>query len=411
MSKVIWTQRQDIGPDGRAAHAMAYDPSRQRTVLFGGRISGGTAAGDTWEWDGAAWTQVADTGPDPRWWHAITYGKALTLFGGDTGGGGLRQDTWIRDGGDWTQVADSGPVPRRGHAIAYDATRDRVVLFGGDTTAGLVGDTWEWDGTEWTQVQDTGPSPRADHAIAYDAARSRVVLYGGDTAAGAARDTWEWDGTDWTRVQDIGPPAALGSAMAFIGGSTLLIGGASSSTAGPPAPVLFGHSWEWAGDFWTDRADIGPRPRWAAALAFDADRGRAVLFGGSDAVPSDPNVAAAVLGDTWEAPFAGGPASPGGGQGAGAPQLTGFTISPDTFTLPQDVTFAATLSGPAAQMTEVSVYLGQPPGSPVLAIDIQPGQTQSAVTASIQPGMLPAGPYDLFAVLDAVTLTASMTVQ
>jgi hypothetical protein len=246
--------------------------------------------------------------------------------------------------------------------------------------------------------------------MTYDATRSRVVLYGGETAAGAAGDTWEWDGTDWTRVQDIGPPAALGAAMAFVGGSTLLIGGASSMTVGPPAPVLFGHSWEWSGDFWTDRADIGPRPRWAAALTFDADRGRAVLFGGSDAVPSDPNVSTAVLGDTWEAPFAAGPGSPGG-PGDGAPQLTGFTISPDTFTPPQDVTFAATLSGPAAQVTEVSVYLAPPSGSPALVIDIQPGQQQGAATANLQPGILPPGTYELDAVLGPVTLTASMTIQ
>jgi hypothetical protein len=40
------------------AHALAYDPERQRAVLFGG----GTPTqdfGDTWESDGASWTEVA----------------------------------------------------------------------------------------------------------------------------------------------------------------------------------------------------------------------------------------------------------------------------------------------------------------------------------------------------------------
>ncbi len=42
-----WTQRQDIGPAARAFAAMAYDITRQRTVLFGG--TGPGLFGDTWE--------------------------------------------------------------------------------------------------------------------------------------------------------------------------------------------------------------------------------------------------------------------------------------------------------------------------------------------------------------------------
>ena len=32
-----WQYRTSAGPSGRSMHAMAYDPVRQRTVLFGGR--------------------------------------------------------------------------------------------------------------------------------------------------------------------------------------------------------------------------------------------------------------------------------------------------------------------------------------------------------------------------------------
>ncbi len=59
MAKLLWTQKQDIGPRPRLGHAMAYDSTRQRIVLFGGRLVG-TRFGDTWEWDGANWTQVQD---------------------------------------------------------------------------------------------------------------------------------------------------------------------------------------------------------------------------------------------------------------------------------------------------------------------------------------------------------------
>ena len=101
MAKVLWTQKQDVGPSARGEHAIAYDEARERVVLFGGREGGATLQGDTWEWDGTDWTQVADTGPDAR----------------------------------------------SGHALAFDAARERVVLFGGEAAgSALRGDTWEWDG-------------------------------------------------------------------------------------------------------------------------------------------------------------------------------------------------------------------------------------------------------------------------
>src|SRR3954462_3596175 len=109
MTQVLWTQRQDIGPEGRTAHVMAYDRGRQRTVLFGGRISGGTVVGDTWEWDGTDWTQVADTGPDPRSGHAMAYGAALVLFGGEDATSTLRGGTGVARGSD-------EPAPRRPRA-------------------------------------------------------------------------------------------------------------------------------------------------------------------------------------------------------------------------------------------------------------------------------------------------------
>src|SRR5581483_10661132 len=111
MERWLWTQVSDIGPSGRFQHAMAYDESRDRVVLFGGRTTGPLPQGelrpsDTWEWDGDAWVQVEDVGP----------------------------------GG------------RSEFAMAYDAARKRVVLFGGAPESGrLLNDTWEWDGRTWTQ--------------------------------------------------------------------------------------------------------------------------------------------------------------------------------------------------------------------------------------------------------------------
>jgi hypothetical protein len=107
----------------------------------------------------------------------------------------------------WTQKQDVGPTGRIFPAITFDASRERVVLFGGQVAGGVnTADTWSWDGADWTQVSDMGPSARAGGAMAFDAIRERVVLFGGTPITGAI-DTWEWDGAEWTQVADTGPSA------------------------------------------------------------------------------------------------------------------------------------------------------------------------------------------------------------
>lgn len=100
MSRFLWTQKQDIGPSARFAHAMAYDSVRSRTVLFGGSSVIATQAAsvnDTWEWDGEFWTQMTDIGPASRQDHALcfdTVRQTTLLFGGLSGQNTLLGDTW-----------------------------------------------------------------------------------------------------------------------------------------------------------------------------------------------------------------------------------------------------------------------------------------------------------------------------
>ena len=355
MAKVLWTQKQDVGPSARAAHALAYDAVRQRTVLFGGRAAGAVPQGDTWAWDGADWTQIADTGPDPRGGHAACFdavrGRVL-VFGGEAAGGALRSDTWEWDGAFWTQAADTGPAARAGHTVVFDTARGRAVLFGGQTAGpALNGDTWEWDGALWTQVADTGPDPRSGHGACFDAARGRVVVFGGEKA-GPARldDTWEWDGTTWTQVADTGPAPTRAPAMAFTGAAAILFGGvATTPTAAEDVSRL---SWEWDGDRWTLRQNMGPAARWGHALAFDPDRGAAVLLGGMSAPPSDPAAADSVLGDTWEAPFE-KPAPE-------IPVIVSFTVTPNTV--------AANAVGQQPVTVQVVLDRPAPPGGAMIDI-------------------------------------------
>ncbi len=290
------TEPQDQAPPARAFHAMAHDAARGRVVLFGGRTNENVTGDGTWEWDGQVWhrMQLQGATPSTRTFHAMTYAAVqghVVLFGGNDGG--LLGDTWEWDGRMWheTQHHDNAPPPRQGHAMTYDPVRDRVVLFGGYDSAPL-NDTWEWDGRTWHRMQQRGipPSPRQGHAMAYDAARGRVVLFGGSDGEDTfLDDTWEWDGQMWHHIEPRGelPLVREVHAMAYDAtrGRVLLFGGGDNR--------IFDDTWEWNGQEWRRIQSQGdlPSARYGPAMVYNAARGRVILFGGFDGKR--------LLDDTW----------------------------------------------------------------------------------------------------------------
>jgi hypothetical protein len=314
MAALLWTQKQDIGPEARQSFDMAFDSTRGRVVCFGGQ-TGETLVGDTWEWDGEYWTQMSDFGPAPRKGHTLAYDavrKCTVLFGGTylvgfgNGDDGLA-DTWEWDGEDWTQVADTGPDPRYFHAMTYDSKRQRTLLYGGiDFINGgaLKGysDTWSWDGNEWAQERGDGPPSRNGHKMVYDVTRDRIILFGGlvatnisngiiDGGNSPANDTWEYDGTLWTQVADTGPSPRAAYGMVYDGTETLLFGGWAAIISNN---TKFADTWVWDGKHWTQRLHMGPGIRASHGMAYDSARNRTLLFGGNDEQSVD-------LGDTWKA--------------------------------------------------------------------------------------------------------------
>jgi hypothetical protein len=199
----------------------------------------------------------------------------------------------------WEERSPSAPA-RFVHAMAYDVARGRTVLFGGANGPAAFGDTWEWDGAHWARGNGNGPPARVYHALAHDLARNRTVLFGGYSGGGSSsgghlsNDTWEWDGTVWTQIGVQGPPARMAHALAYdaLRGRTVLFSGQDSS-----ATVFFADTWEWDGVSWLQRAPAqSPPPRSLHALAYDLLRGRTVLFGGSASITFPP----APYADTWE---------------------------------------------------------------------------------------------------------------
>ena len=186
---------------------------------------------------------------------------------------------------------------RNGHALAYHAERGRVVLFGGADEKRVRGDLWEWDGATWRELSPAGPPARTFPALAYDRARKRLVLFGGNRVLfgkGAERDTflddmWEWSEGGWQQVEAATPPPRAEASMAYDAARRRLVLFGGYRGAGP-ARVRLGDTWEWDGRRWEEKHPaVAPSPRNGAAMSYDADRRRVVLFGGNG--PS---------GETWE---------------------------------------------------------------------------------------------------------------
>jgi hypothetical protein len=292
-------------PDQRKNAAMAYDTARGRLVLFGGEYAN-VELGDTWEWDGSTWTQAAASGPAPRTNAAMAYDAArgeVVLFGGTNatgcveGAGIYCDDTWAWDGAEWQTVATTGPTARAQHMMAYDPVRARVVLFGGLTPT-YQSDTWEWNGTTWGSITAGTPTARASAAMAWDGSRNAVVLFGGRVGAGTCdggataycSTTWSWNGATWTNLGTTGAlTARVAPAMAYdaVRGRLVMFGGdAGTGNNCNEAETIVrncGTTWELIGTTWTSVATVAakdPVGRSDPAMVWDASVQKLLMFGG-----------------------------------------------------------------------------------------------------------------------------------
>lgn len=191
------------------------------------------------------------------------------------------------------------PSVRYVHEMANDVRRGVTVLFGGLGSGGVrLADTWEFDGSTWIQkTTSSTPLARGEHRMAYDAKRGATVMFGGlgDPGGGvvARQDTWEYDGTNWVdKTPGSGNPSArLAPTMAYdvAHGVVMLFGGGAY-----PGTTVLGDTWLWNGSTWSlVSPTTSPDPRKYAASAYDADRGRVVMFGGVLATGATTN-------ETWE---------------------------------------------------------------------------------------------------------------
>jgi hypothetical protein len=118
------------------------------------------------------------------------------------------------------------------------------------------------------------PEPRTDPAMAQDPSGG-VLLFGG-VGVNPLADTWLWDGSGWTQLHPAhapSPRSQMGMAFDAARGRVVLFGGRTTSQ-------IFGDTWTWNGTDWTEQHTAhSPPPLAGLRLAYDAVRQQVVLFG------------------------------------------------------------------------------------------------------------------------------------
>lgn len=285
-----WVTQPTTNPPGtRASHAAAYDTARDRLVVFGGEdfVSGAFRfLSDTWEYSPATntWTAPNVTAPPARALAAMAYDPVRgvsVLFGGtnDFSSTNFFSDTWEWNGSSWRQATTTtGPSGRRQAQLAWDGNRQRIVLHGGyDSSNAVMTDTWEWNGTAWTQRTGIGTGPaRAAGALVFDSARNVLVLTAGlNTIQATSTDLTTWElGASWAMRTTSGTaPARYATATTYDPGinAVLVVGGTVNGASVAGTYTLSNASWSFA----SQPANIG-----FASAVFDPLRGRVYVFGG-----------------------------------------------------------------------------------------------------------------------------------
>jgi hypothetical protein len=192
-----------------------------------------------------------------------------------------------------------------GHDMVWASNWNCMVMFGG-YNGSTLGDTWSlttsFPGVQWNQmlVPNTIP-PRQSHAMAFDQRRNRLVVFGGADANGQfLGDTWEMApaafGWQWIqRTPTQSPPRRWQHKMDYdpARGVVVMTGGYGNPQCGQYCASHLNDVWEYDGDTWTQRLPSTSLPavREGAGFAYDSQRQRFVMQGGSGSTPFP--------GETW----------------------------------------------------------------------------------------------------------------
>lgn len=290
----------------RNAHSMVYDSEENKTYLFGGADEK-QVYGDLWVLTQQGWDKIKTSkGPAPRTFATLVYdesreriilfGGNSVLFGNDSNPGKTLSDTWEYKNGKWRELKPSNsPEARSAAGAVYDAAGKRVVLFGGFAMENGRGkrfpDTWEFRNNSWRKVTEEGPSARVGSAVAYNSSLKKIVLFGGSTED---KSYGEKTGETWVlkkdawRKLDIVQPANIFD-------SNLVYEKSQNRFlrfGGWDGNGRINQTWMFNGHVWKiPDLEIAPAARNHASMVYDSRLDRSILFGGHNGEE--------IFGDLW----------------------------------------------------------------------------------------------------------------
>lgn len=168
-------------PPTRSYSAIAVDTQANEAVLFGGSPAFPSAPGalleDTWVFDGSSWQQRTPANhPTARAGHSLAYDPIrdrIVLFGG-ADANGARTDTWEWDGNNWLPTANDPQVPQG--SLAFDPAVQQVVLFPNSFATASGTATWIYTGSTWLAMATD--VTQAHPAAALGAFQGQLLLAG-----------------------------------------------------------------------------------------------------------------------------------------------------------------------------------------------------------------------------------------
>lgn len=291
---LAWSQLDAAGPAAREDHTWTLDPEAGIAYLFGGR-DGATLHGDTWAFDLATdtWSRLDPVASPPaRFGHEAIWveGRGVVIFAGQAGTA-FFGDLWAFDpeAATWTELPATGaaPVPRYGSCAAIGPDGRLWISHGFTEDGNRFADTraYDFEAAAWTDETPAGevPALRCLHGCWWTADGDLALYAGQTTGITSLDDRWLLADGGWSPVAGQLPPARNLYARTRLDDATLVFGGQgldggylgdlwlladASADATPVAP---------AGD--------GPQPagRAGGELILDAERDRALLFGGRTA--------------------------------------------------------------------------------------------------------------------------------
>ena len=186
-----------------------------------------------------------------------------------------------------SQDSVAAPRSRAAPVFVYDSIHDRLVLFGGSGPSPHAELTYAWMNDRWSVIARTGPQARDEVAFGSASHDGSIVMFGGRGFGTSTptnpfgrvpfRDTWRFDGSRWTLEDTAGLEARPGAQGAYDPERRrfVVFGGTPDRTTS-----LANDTWEWDGRRWTRFDTPGPPGRKGHAMAYDATAHAVIVHGG-----------------------------------------------------------------------------------------------------------------------------------